>query len=93
MISWSVSAMASVGDPINGLRHPPEGDPTGWYLWRGEELSQASDFFSPLHAGHLETGLPEVIPYLALPPGWRFLIAPGEEDVWYDESLLDVSGD
>ena len=24
-----------------------------------------------------------------LPPGWRFLIAPGHEDVWYDGSLLD----
>ncbi len=85
-------ALASVGEPINGLRHPPEGDTTGWYLWRGE-LSQADDFFSPLHAGHLSTRLPEVLPYLALPPGWRFLIAPGYEDVWYDASLLDISGD
>lgn len=22
------------------------------------------------------------------PPGWRFLIAPGHEDVWFDASLL-----
>lgn len=27
--------------------------------------------------------------YLALPPGWRFVIgADGYEDVWYDASLL-----
>jgi hypothetical protein len=84
-------ADASVGESINGLRHPPEGDTTGWYIWRGE-LSEADDFFSPLHARHLNTRLPEVVPYLALPPGWRFLIAPGQKDVWYDESLLDVSG-
>ena len=25
---------------------------------------------------------------LALPPGWRFLLAPDYEDVWYDPSLL-----
>jgi hypothetical protein len=86
-------ALASVGELINGLRHPPEGDTTGWYLWRGEQLSQADDFFSPLHVWHLEARLPQVLPYLALPPGWRFLIAPGHEDVWYDESLLDLSGD
>jgi hypothetical protein len=26
--------------------------------------------------------------YLGLAPGWRFLIAPGYEDVWFDEILL-----
>lgn len=26
---------------------------------------------------------------LGLAEGWRFLIAPGHEDVWYDASLLD----
>jgi hypothetical protein len=81
-----------VGESINGLRHPPEGDTTGWYIWRGE-LSEADDFFSPLHASHLDARLPEVVPYLALPPGWRFLIAPSHNDVWYDESLLDISED
>jgi hypothetical protein len=28
--------------------------------------------------------------YLALPPGWRFLIATNHEDVWFDAALLDV---
>ena len=41
----------------------------------------------------LDTRLPEVLPYLALPPGWRFLLAPDYQDVWFDESLLDVSGE
>jgi len=74
--------------PLNGLRHPPEGDTTGWYLWAGEELSQADDFFRPLCARHLEDVCPQVLPYLGLPPGWRFLIADGYEDVWFDEALL-----
>ncbi|MEQ1698563.1 MAG: hypothetical protein ABMA25_00550 [Ilumatobacteraceae bacterium] len=76
--------------PLNGLRHPPEGDTTGWYLWAGEELSQEDDFFVPLHVEHLVQWCPDALPSLGLPPGWRFLIAPGYEDGWYDESLLDV---
>ena len=82
--------LARTGDgPIHGLRQPPEGETSGWYIWRGE-LTQAEDFFSPLHAVHLPNELPEVVRFLALPPGWRFLLAPGHEDVWFDESLLDI---
>ena len=74
--------------PVNGLRHPPEGDTTGWYLWGGAELSADPDFFKPLHVEHLSDWCPEAQKYLGLPPGWRFLIAGDYEDVWYDESLL-----
>jgi hypothetical protein len=74
--------------PINGLRHSPQGDTTGWYIWAGEELSSAPDFFQPVHVEHLIDWCPDVIPYLQLPPGWRFLLAPGAEDVWEDPSLL-----
>jgi hypothetical protein len=41
------------------------------------------DFFKPMHAEHLEDFLPEVIPYLALEKGFRFIIDDtGYEDVW-----------
>jgi hypothetical protein len=76
--------------PINGLRHPPNGDTTGWFIWGGEELSQASDFFQPLHVQHIDEWCPDVSKYLGLAPGWRFMIAPDFEDVWFDESLLSV---
>lgn len=76
--------------PINGLRHPPEGDTTGWYIWAGEELSADPHFFKPLHVEHLSDWCPRVQRYLGLPPGWRFLIAGDYEDVWYDDSLLEV---
>lgn len=75
--------------PINGLRHPPEGDTTGWYIWAGE-YSEDPDFFVPLHARHLEEWCPEILKYLGLAPGWRFLIAPDYEDVWEDVHLLDI---
>lgn len=76
--------------PINGLRHPPEEGTTGWYLWAGEELPGDPDFFVPLHVEHLPDWCPQALPYLALPPGWRFLLAPNHEDVWEDSSLLTL---
>lgn len=76
--------------PINGLRHLPEGDTSGWYIWAGEEFSEDPDFFVPLHIEHLEEWCPLVLKYLGLPPGSRFLVTPDYEDVWQDEALLDV---
>jgi len=77
--------------PINGLRHPPVGDTSGWYVWAGEELSADTDFFKPLHIEHLEEWCPRVQKYLGLAPGWRFLIADEYEDVWFDPELLKAS--
>jgi hypothetical protein len=76
--------------PLNGLRHPPVGDSSGWYIWAGGELSKDPNFFVPIHVKHLPGWCREAMPYLALPPGWRFLVAPDHEDVWEDASLLDV---
>jgi hypothetical protein len=75
--------------PLNGLRHPPEGSTNGWYIWGGAELSDDHDFFQPVHIEHLDEILPSIIPYLGLPAGWRFQIAPGHEDVWFDATLLN----
>lgn len=75
--------------PINGLRLPPEGDASGWFIWAGSgELSKEADFFQPLHVVHLEEWCAMALPYIGLAPGWRFLIAPDYEDVWFDASLL-----
>ncbi len=88
-VKLGISESALRGDlPLNGLRHPPEGDTSGWYIWGGDELGTAPDFFKPMHIHHLAEQCPEVLPYLALPSGWRFLVAPEVEDVWFDECLL-----
>lgn len=84
-------AIDSVGlAPINGLRHPPSEGTSGWYIWCGENLSQSSEFFAPLHTIHLFDRCPEALDFLGLPPGYRFLIAGDYFDVWFDESLLNV---
>ena len=75
--------------PISGLRHIPDEKTTGWYIWTGEDLSFDPDFSVGIHVAHLEEWCPAVIRYLALPAGWRFLIADDYEDVLYDPSLLN----
>ncbi|HEV7764359.1 MAG TPA: hypothetical protein VGQ76_05115 [Thermoanaerobaculia bacterium] len=79
--------------PLNGLRHPPAGDRCGWYIWGGTEFSTSPEFFKPMHVHHLAEERPEVLPYLALPPGWRFRITPESEDIWFDHSLLEPERD
>lgn len=85
-------ALATLGEePLNGLRLQPEGGTSGWYIWAGTTLSTKSDFFEPLHHHHLREYAPTSLPFLALPPGWRFLVAPDQVDVWFDPALLDES--
>ena len=76
--------------PINVLRHPQEGDTTGWYIWSGESLSSDPDFFEPVHVAHIIESFPLITKYLGLAPGMRFLITDTYEDVWKDPSLLVV---
>lgn len=84
-------AIETIGKlPINGLRHVAENGTCGWYIWCGEEWSDEPDFFKPLHVSHIDKYLPQIVPYLALPPGHRFLIADGYEDVWQDLALIGI---
>ena len=84
-------ALKTLGkQPINGLRHRPEGETNGWYIWCGNEFSTNQDFFSPLHTRHLEDYLQGLIDYLDLPPGYRFILdSNGYEDIWFDQTLLN----
>lgn len=70
------------------MRHPPEGGTCGWYIWGGTRLGEETDFFQSLHVAHLSERCPKANRFLGLPPGWRFLVADGQEEVWFDESLL-----
>lgn len=75
-------------DPLSGMRLPPEGAACGWYIWGGE-MSDDDDFFQPMHVSHIHAQCPKVLPYLSLPPGWRFLLGEnGYVDVWHDPDLL-----
>lgn len=78
-------------EPIHGLRHSPDKGTTGWFIWTGE-YSADTDFFKPVHAVHLLERRPDLIKYLGLPPGHRFLVdSKGYEDIWEDKELVKDS--
>jgi hypothetical protein len=78
--------------PIHAVRVQPENGDCGWYIHGGEQ-SAAFDFYQPLCVSHLADYCAVIVPYLALPPGWRVLLAPGYEDVWFDGELLKKASD
>ncbi|WP_425556708.1 immunity protein Imm33 domain-containing protein [Dactylosporangium darangshiense] len=49
----------------------------GWRVATTRPLEHATDQF------------PDLLQYLALPAGWGVVLAPGYEDVWYDEAFLE----
>lgn len=80
-------ALETLGkSPIYGSRvHKASAtDNVEWFFYCGE-YSASPDFYKPIHAKHLTEYLPMVERYLALAPGYRFIIdANGYEDVWLE---------
>jgi len=77
-------------EPLNGLRHNSEDGTTGWFIWSGE-YEERDDFFQPICAEHLLNLKPEVLKYLGLDIGFRFLIGKDNyEDVWFDKKISTV---
>ncbi|MQA39734.1 immunity protein Imm33 domain-containing protein [Rugamonas aquatica] len=84
-------ALGTLGNvPLHAVRLRPENGTCGWYIYCGE-YSTDDDFYQPLHVEHLAERCPEIVPYLALPPGWRVLLAPNYEDVWFDGDISTAS--
>ena len=47
-------ALSTIGQsPINGLRHPKQGNTCGWYIWCGENMDKDPAFFDTLHISHI----------------------------------------
>jgi len=76
--------------PFERTSPSPAGRSHRLVLVGGRSAVPGPGLLLPLHVEHLAEWCPAAIPYLGLPPGWRFLVAPGREDVWFDENLLDV---
>ena len=83
-------AIQSLGKkPIHGLRHKAGVNISGWYIWCGD-YSESDDFFEPIHFKHLEVYLHEILPFMSLPTGYRFLKDGNYEDVWFDNEITRV---
>lgn len=70
-------------EPLVGLRKAPQTDENiSWFIYGGE-LGEGEDFFETMSIKKLQEILPEVLPYLALQQGFRFMIDGDDyEDVW-----------
>lgn len=73
--------------PLNGMRISPGAGGNGWFIWAGE-YSEDEDFFDPICHEHLSEYCSAALPFLALPPGWRFLTDGDYVDVWFDPQIL-----
>lgn len=84
----AVAVLTLALDPIVGIRkQPAEGETVEWYIYGGELDAQA-DHFEIISVQELEQLNPDLIPYLALERGFRFLIDQDEyEDVWKADGL------
>lgn len=80
-------ALSSLGKmPIYGTRIAlPQNGTVSWFIHCGEH-SDAADFYQPVHTAHMAELLPQVVNYLHLPPGAKFIIDDqGYEDVWMNQ--------
>lgn len=74
--------------PITATRIRPANGTNGWFI-HGGEYSDDPNFYQAVHLSHLQEMLPQVLPYLALIPGFKFFVDnEGYEDVWYDPECL-----
>ena len=74
--------------PVTGMRAEPAHGTAGWYIWAGA-YGDEPDFFQPVHVQHMAELWPQLLPYLALAPGFRFIIDDeGYEDVWIEPVQL-----
>ena len=58
--------------PIHSVRLPPTETTCGWYIFAGDEWSDDPDFYKPLCVEHMPEYCKFALPFLGLPPGWRF---------------------
>jgi hypothetical protein len=81
-------ALQTIGQiPICGTRVIlTSNEKISWFFHCGE-FSEDDNFYQPIHVAHLNDLLPEVVSYLALEQGFRFVIDGKEyEDVWKENN-------
>lgn len=74
------------GDPVQGVRYPSPEHMSGWWVTTDRYDGNVSSLRNE-HLYHLTARRPELSRYIALPEGFRFDLAHGE-DVWFDEKVL-----
>lgn len=82
----AVSAdIAAGGEVAEGVRYPVSGVMSGWWLF-GVGFNGNMESVKPVHVGHIVVEHGEVVPYLALKPGFAFRLSP-KPYVWLDPQV------
>jgi hypothetical protein len=72
-------------EPVEAVRYPSPEHMSGWWIttdrYNGDVQSLRTH-----HLYHLTAARPELAQYLALPYGFRFNLARGE-DIWFDPEV------
>lgn len=74
------------GLPVNGVRYMSPSHMTGWWLTT-DEYNDDVKSLKNVHFFHVAFTRPDILKYLALPPGFRFYISQGESGAWFDEQV------
>ncbi len=74
------------GLDVEAVRYPSPDHMTGWWLTT-ELYNGNTDSLNVVHYYHLAFSRPDIIKYLALPFGYRF-IKDKEYDIWFDDNVL-----
>jgi hypothetical protein len=72
------------GDPVEGVRYPSPDHMSGWWLTTSK-YNGNSDSLKTEHAYHVYEKRPDLIKFLALPHGYRFMENKEKHDIWFDE--------
>lgn len=84
-----LSAGVLEGDSVQGVRYPSPEEMSGWWIttdrYDGDLASLRRE-----HLYHLTAARPDLARYIALPYGFRFDTANGE-DVWFDQAVATQS--
>lgn len=80
----AVSDGVHEGDPVAGVRYPPkDDDDSGWCL-STNRFDGTLDTVRREHLFHVTNDRLDVVPYLALPPGYRFVYSEVGIEVEFD---------
>jgi hypothetical protein len=75
------------GLPTEAVRYPSPVHMSGWWLTT-DLYNEKIESMMIVHYYHVAFKRPDVVKYLALPFGYRFLVGAGNDDVWYDPKTL-----
>jgi hypothetical protein len=84
----AVSLGVHEGDDLEAVRYSALDDVPGWYIFTDRYNGDVTQM-NVEHLWHVTQRRPEIVPYLALPLGYRFRIASGQVHVWFDREAFE----